>query len=310
MLLRVFRAPSASEAIARVAAELGEQAVIVATREDRSGVSVTAAAPDPGPDLERLLRTELPEPDTARIQDALRWHEAGEALIQRVLAAIRAERWQDPVQALGHALPSILPFAELTVPAGVLMVAGPNGAGKSVTVAKLATALVLADRRPRVVSADGAKAGGLAQLSDLMRPLQILPSALDPQAFAAASAGGEGPILVDSQGVNPFHSQEMMRLADLASAMRAEILLVLPAGLSAGESADIAGNFAAIGCRRMVVSRLDSARRLGGVLAAAEAGPALAAAGIGPMIGSGLKPFTAIGLARLLMSKSEPGEMR
>ena len=84
----------------------------------------------------------------------------------------------------------------------------------------------------------------------------------------------------------------------------------LPAGLSAGESTDIVGNFAALGCRRMVISRLDNARRLGGVLAAAQAGPALVAAGIGPMIGSGLKPLTAIGLARLLMSKAGHGESR
>lgn len=310
MLLRVFQAPSAAEAIARVAAELGEQAVIVATREDRSGVTVTATAPDRGPDLENLLRADLPEPDTARIEDALRWHEADPGLLQRLLSAVRAERWQDPVQALGQALPTVLPFAELTVPAGALVVAGPNGAGKSVTVAKLATALVLADRRPRVLSADGARAGGLAQLADLLRPLQIQPSGLDPRALMATDAEDGGPTLVDSQGVNPFQTREMMRLAELAGAMRAEILLVLPAGLSAGEAADIAQNFAAIGCRRMVVSRLDNARRLGGVLAAAQAGLALAAAGIGPVIGSGLKPLTAIGLARLLMSRTEQGETR
>ncbi|WP_159713718.1 GTP-binding protein [Geminicoccus flavidas] len=308
MLLRVFHAPSASEAIARVAAELGEQAVIIATREDRTGVSVTAAAPDPGLDLDKLLRTDLPEPDTARIQDSLRWHETAPELVQRLLAAVRAERWQDPVQALGQALQAVLPFGELTASNGVLMVVGPNGAGKSVTVAKLATALVLADRRPRVLSADGAKAGGLAQLADLLRPLQIQPSGLDPRAFVAGE--GERPLLVDSQGVNPFQSQEMMWLAELAGAMRAELLLVLPAGLSAGEAGDVAGNFAAIGCRRMVISRLDNARRLGGVLAAAEAGPALAAAGIGPVIGSGLKPLTAVGLARLLMSKAELGDGR
>ncbi|WP_035485252.1 hypothetical protein [Geminicoccus roseus] len=315
MLLRVFQAPSVAEAIARVAAELGEQAVIVATREDRTGVTVTASAPDRGIDLEKLLRADLPEPDTARIQDALRWHETEPGLLQRILAAVRAERWQDPVQALGQALPAVLPFSELTVPAGALVVAGPNGAGKSVTVAKLATALVLADRRPRVLSADAGRAGGLAQLADLLRPLQIQPGGLDPRGLASDGlAPGEldegGPVLVDSQGVNPFETEEMMRLAELASSLRAEILLVLPAGLSAGESADIAQNFAAIGCRRMVVSRLDNARRLGGVLAAAEAGPALAAAGIGPVIGSGLKPLSAIGLARLLMSRTEAGEVR
>ncbi|HEX2526931.1 MAG TPA: hypothetical protein VHL31_11635 [Geminicoccus sp.] len=308
MLLRVFHAKTASEAIARVAAEFGEQAVIVATREDRNGVSVTAAAPDPGVDLENLLRADLPEPDTGKVHDVLRWHEADQDLIQKVLATIRAERCHDPVQGLGLALQAILPFAELTVPARPLMVVGPNGAGKSVTVAKLATALVLADRRPRVFSTDLARAGGLGQLADLLRPLHLQPSGLDPRAFGPMSSDGDGPILVDSQGINPFQSQEMMRLAELAHALRAEMLLVLPAGISAGESADIVGNFAALGCRRMVISRLDNARRLGGVLAAAQAGPALAAAGIGPVIGSGLKPLTAIGLARLLMSKAGQGE--
>ena len=302
MLLRVFQAASAADAMAKVTAQLGERAVIVATREDLAGVSVTAAAPDSGLDLEDLLRADPTDPDTSHVQEVLEWHEVAPALVYRILAAIRAERWHDPIRALALALPSLMTFDELTVPAAPLLVVGPSGAGKTVTVAKLATALVLADRRPRVLSTDSTRAGGLAPLADLLRPLQIQPAALDPSALAA---GKGGPILIDSQAVNPFQSQEMMRLAELADAMRGEILLVLPAGLSGRESADIAGNFAAIGCTRMVVSRLDHARRLGGVLAAAQAGLALAAAGIGSMIGSGLKPLAAIGLARLLVSRAD-----
>jgi hypothetical protein len=61
--------------------------------------------------------------------------------------------------------------------------------------------------------------------------------------------------------------------------------LVLPAGLDAEEAAETARAFQLLGCRHLVPTRLDAARRLGGVLAAADAGLAFTEAGIGAMRG-------------------------
>ncbi len=56
------------------------------------------------------------------------------------------------------------------------------------------------------------------------------------------------------------------------------------------------------GAGLLVATRLDLARRLGGVLAAADAGLAIAEAGIGPGAADGLVPLTPELLARRLQS--------
>jgi len=53
----------------------------------------------------------------------------------------------------------------------------------------------------------------------------------------------------------------------------------------------------------MVVTKLDVAKRLGGVLAAAETGLAFTQAGVGPTIGDGLCALSADGVARLLLRR-------
>jgi flagellar biosynthesis protein FlhF len=95
-------------------------------------------------------------------------------------------------------------------------------------------------------------------------------------------------------------------LSQSLEASGASPVLVLDAGIGSADSAEVAQTFAALGSRWLLVTKLDVAQRLGGVLAAAEAGLALAEAGIGPTIGRGLGPLSAAGLARLLC-RSEPG---
>ena len=78
-------------------------------------------------------------------------------------------------------------------------------------------------------------------------------------------------------------------------------MLVLPAGLDVAEATEIARAYAALGARCMIATRLDQARRLGSVLAAAEAGPlALSEAGVGPNVANDLVPITPDWLATRL----------
>jgi len=80
-------------------------------------------------------------------------------------------------------------------------------------------------------------------------------------------------------------------------------VLVLPAGLDAEESAELARAFHALGARHMVATRLDIARRLGGVVAAAAEGLALAEAGTGAQVPEGLSVLTPAWLAARLMGE-------
>jgi flagellar biosynthesis protein FlhF len=57
----------------------------------------------------------------------------------------------------------------------------------------------------------------------------------------------------------------------------------------------------ALGANLLLATKLDAARRIGSVLAAAEAGCALAEAGIGAGAADGMVPFTPDLLARRLM---------
>ena len=84
------------------------------------------------------------------------------------------------------------------------------------------------------------------------------------------------------------------------------MVLVLPAGLDPAEAADQAQAYVAAGARLLVATRLDLARRLGGTLAAAGRGLALAEAGIGPGAADGLLPITPAWLAARLLTGVPP----
>jgi flagellar biosynthesis protein FlhF len=68
------------------------------------------------------------------------------------------------------------------------------------------------------------------------------------------------------------------------------------------EAAEIAAGFAAIGARRLLATRLDIARRLGGLLSAAEVpGASFTEVSINPHVADGLSPINPVSLARLLL---------
>jgi flagellar biosynthesis protein FlhF len=70
----------------------------------------------------------------------------------------------------------------------------------------------------------------------------------------------------------------------------------------------LARAFAALGARHLLPTRLDAARRLGGVLMAAKAGPlALTEAGIGAEVADGLEALTPEGLASRLLAAPQQG---
>lgn len=80
------------------------------------------------------------------------------------------------------------------------------------------------------------------------------------------------PIVTDSRGANPYSIPEMQQLSQHVRRSSAEPVLVLPAGIDAMEASETAQIFAALGARRMIATRLDVSRRLGSILAAADAG--------------------------------------
>ncbi len=299
MRLKLFRAPDMARAMACVRSELGAEALILATRRTREGVEVTAALEPEviSPSMPARLLTDLAPADPARLT-ALRFHGVPHALrnglIEGDLAALLAK-------SLGFGA------LDLAGTAPPLLLLGPPGAGKTLTVARLATRLVMAGTIPMVITADGRRAGATEQLCAYTRLLGAdLVVASHPVTLARALAARPpgAPVLIDTPGIDPFDAVQCEEIAGLVAAAGAVPSLVLPAGLDAAESADLAAACRAIGARFLICTRFDLARRLGGILSAAATGLVLTEAGIGPGAADGLAPLTAEFLARRLLTES------
>jgi flagellar biosynthesis protein FlhF len=206
---------------------------------------------------------------------------------------------------LESALAKAFAFTNLPLRKRPLLLAGPPGAGKTAAVAKLATRLVMAGVKPLVITADGQRAGATEQLAAFTKLLGInLIVACHPATVARALTRREkdAPVLIDSPGCDAFDPAQVEELLALARSADAAMVLVLPAGLDPAEATDLARAYAAAGANLLVPTRLDLARRLGGVLAAAGAGLALTEAGVGPGAADGMLPITPAWLAARLVS--------
>jgi flagellar biosynthesis protein FlhF len=116
-------------------------------------------------------------------------------------------------------------------------------------------------------------------------------------------------VLIDAPGTDAFDPAQREELRALAAAADADLVLVLPAGLDPSEAAELAAAYQETGARLMVATRMDLARRLGGVLSGAWfARLTLTEAGIGPGASDGLAPLTPGFLAeRLSRTPALPG---
>lgn len=291
MRLKVFHAATTAEALAAIRKELGPDAVILGIRRQGRSVEVSAACE---PLLEEPVvvppSPPAPEPKAA----PLARHNLPEALASRLLG----DRVED-------ALAREFRFAEL--PDGTarpLLLVGPPGAGKTLTTGKMATRAVLAGLSPLIVTTDAKRAGAIEQLAAFARILGLsVTMAQTPAALSKSLANrtpGQ-PVLIDTAGSDPFDQAEAATLVAMIRAADAEVLTVMPAGLDPDEAAELARAYSVLGSRLLVPTRLDQARRLGSVLAAAWAGPlAFAAAGCGPGPADGLVRLTPSLLARRL----------
>lgn len=245
--------------------------MILSTRRTADGVELTAGIeqPDERPDAKPHPRQDLAA--------ALRFHAVPDAIASR----LDANRLAASLSALLHFGP--LPLSGTAPP---MLLAGTPGAGKTLSAARLATRLVIAGAAPMVITTDAMRAGAAEELAAFTRLLGIeLIAASTPSTLARALAGRPAgtPVLIDTQGVNPFLAHELDAIAALADGAAAAIVLVAQAGADTTEAAEQADAFAQAGASHLLPTRLDLARRLGGVLAAATAGDlVLTEAGTGP----------------------------
>lgn len=338
MRLRRFTAADTPAAMAQVRSALGEDAIILATEYDKSrrSVTVTAAieedfASPPAPSiLARQARRvdSLPpsagvgaNPQVEQWQDALsllfRYHAVPEPLVGRLVYKARriggkyaqAAVW-DKESALSSLLADCFRFEPLPLDSPQrLMLAGPPGIGKTLSTARLATQLARKGARVTVITTDTQRAGGVQQLSaftDILELPLIVADSPEELSRALRAVPRESHALIDTAGCNPYAAEERAELSALLAVEGFEPVLTLPAGMDAHEAADTARAFAHPRIKRLLATRLDAARRFGGLIAAADAGGLAFAHGTdSARIGGELAPLTSPALARRLLKGYE-----
>lgn len=312
MRLKSFTAPTMAEAMEMVRTELGDDAIIVSTQRaaGNKGVRITAALEPADADLAiaEMLEETTDSSAAETVREALATHGVPQRLADRLVNAARTSEINDPTLACAAAFEAGFAFAHLpehSAPRPFMLV-GPPGSGKSIAVAKLAARSVLHQRHVGVVTCDNIRAGAVEQLAAFTRILEIeLVRARGPESLRKTVEGSAGMfdiVLIDSPGLNPFKQSDMDYLQALIEAADVEPILVMAAGGDPAEAAEMAEAFAGIGATRLFASRLDTTRRLGAVLAAADAGQlALCDVSASPHVASGISPISAISLARLMI---------
>jgi flagellar biosynthesis protein FlhF len=321
MRLRSFTANSIPEAMRRVRDAMGPDAIILSSQptEDGRGVRVTAALEDSP--LETLTHGDRTGGTTAgatggavsldEISEALAYHRVPPALFDRLVGATAALAAKSDALALGGALDGEFTFAAPpeTPTLRPFLLVGPPGAGKTATAARLCARVRLAGGGASLITMDTAKSGGLAQVTAFARALgaDLLQAPdIDALADAVAACPEDHFVVVDTVGANPFDAEDLDWLGLAAGAAAADPVVVLPAGGDPADCAEAAAAFAEVGARRLIVTKIDAARRFGGLLSAAQAGGfALMAASASRNISDPLLPFNPVSLARLLLPAAE-----
>lgn len=222
-------------ALARVQAEVGDDALILETRQVNGGVEVTVSTvlPDAAPAVavETPRQFNQTEPEIAEAEAAERLVAAG--IDERRVAGWLADF--DPQRPI-HSLARHMPVAPRPVApdSGRFALVGMPGSGKTTLIASLAAnhALRYGADSVALVSLDTWRVGGIEQLETIARYLGVsvtvvrdprdLPSMLD--SFAR-----RGLVLVDTPGI-PLGQRRRSWLAPLAD--HVSTVLALPATAS------------------------------------------------------------------------------
>lgn len=297
--------------------DMGTDAIIIATQDGRDGAGchVTAAIEDRALEQVAAEPEEAPKPGPVARNEYLRHvltaHGLPANMMRVITEALAAYPDAEPHVALAAAIDELGGFLPLDIraPLRPLLLAGPPGVGKTIAAAKLAAQAKLAGRKPYIATTDAKRAGGVAQLEAYTKILGIdlvtlgTPEKLAKEAKTIADAD---IAIIDTAGVNAFDEDDLAALGATAKLIDAEPVLVMAAGGDALDSADIAAAFHEIGAKRMIVTRIDMTRRLGGILAAMIGGRvAIAAAGVNPGAADGLQRLNPVTLAGLILPDEE-----
>jgi flagellar biosynthesis protein FlhF len=339
MQLRTFLAKDMKDALASVRAEMGPEAVIVASQSAKGGgVMVRAAleeveepatqaeAPPASPvDVDTAFRdtmirrlrekkSELPGRrrfDRAELLASFSRNRLPEGLAHTLAEAAAKTGLADMTLALAAAIDQRMISAPVDFHnAKAILLAGPNGAGKTAVAAKFGAHARLAGRAVTLVAHDVVGAGAVARLKDFADHLGANVVTAESAFALASTIDGlvkEGSLaIIDTAGFDPRRPKAAAAFAALAGIEPVEIIGVVSALTDSEEAAEITVALAKIGASRLVITAADLTRRMGALASIAmSAEMAVAFVTRSPFVAGELETLTPLALARLLVENAE-----
>lgn len=292
MKIHKFEGATMRDAIAKVKAELGEQAVIISTRQVRKGLlgnaieiaaavdngddapapavpAFTAALPERAPsrapeaDVEKLvapLRTEL---RSLRALVRASGDSRGTTELRNELAALRklVEELRGPATPTATLAPAAPARSLIARSTGrIVLLVGPTGAGKTTTIAKIAARAALVEGRSvSLITLDNYRVGGVDQIrafADLIGvPLAVAEDAAALRELVDESAD---LTLIDTAGRSPRESGDIEALAAILPQLPPiEVHLVIPAATSPAAIDALVARFRPLRPARLLFTKID-----------------------------------------------------
>ncbi len=286
MLLKRFEAKNLPDALARVRAECGEDALLVETRQTRGGYLVVAARPE----------TVSPRPDQAGATGVLsKWTRGFQPLADKAtdfglsVAVLRAvekallgtrvdlSRPGDPAlpalasRVLASLLRSEPRLENADGPFRTIALVGPTGVGKTTTLAKLAARAKDRGERVAIVTLDTYRMAGVEQLrafADLLAvPFEVAFTANDLRRILLQHAHCDR-IFIDTTGKSPRDREAMPMLEGNLRAGQCTTLLCLAAGTRARDCTVVLDAFEPLGIDAVCLTKWDETVAPGEAVAA------------------------------------------
>lgn len=317
MKIKHFTAPTTTEAMSLIRAELGDEAIIISTETVADGIRVTAAVEheeninfDNKDQLE--VSPSLQVYDDIKIRESLEYHDILPDISGQILALARQKHAQSGghnQQLLTSALKQMYQFKNLLTDGQKNKIfMGIPGCGKSTVIAKLATKAKFKKMKATIISTDIVRAGANNQLEAFAKILEMdfCCCKTPKELFQKVQKFQEmyDLVLIDTPGINPYIETQASMIEELIDSLKADKILVTDAGRNTLESVESGEIFARLGAELTLPTHLDMTRRIGSFISSAYCNRLSFCAGsVSADIAKGLAEITPAALAKLILTE-------
>ncbi|MCA8942680.1 MAG: hypothetical protein KDB80_09005 [Planctomycetes bacterium] len=275
MMLKRIEAPTLQEALSKVQAECGKDALLVDTQETHRGFVVVASSP----------HAKIPK----RVEREPKWTKGFAPLAKRatrfgisdnVLRAVekaligtqvRVDRVDDPaLPRVAAKVMQALVKTSATPSAHVTAFVGPTGVGKTTTLAKIAAnALRDAGESVAIVTIDTYRMAAVEQLRALAEmldvPFEVALTPIDLKRIVAQFESVDR-VLIDTTGRSPFDQRALHTLRATLKTCKPHVELCLAANSRRSDAAAVYDGFRTVGCDSVILTKWDETRTPGEAL--------------------------------------------